>query len=147
MQNASNLVEYGSLLDDPTGEASQIQLNHEEVSWEYYSGHVFTTLEMVPVVERHHGTNLQVRAIGSQFNWTLNQEIVFSAALTGKPKKKLYFSQYCWKRCVIGTKHDYAPALSRPERQYALSHGDLPSLQEEDCNDPQISAQPTTLNS
>ena len=80
---------------------------------------------------------LQMRAIGSQFSWTLNQEVVFSAALTGKPKK-LYFSQYCWKRCVIGTKHDYTPALSRPEWQYALSHGDLPSLQEEDCNDPLI---------
>ena len=25
-------------------------------------------------------TRLQVRAIGSQFNWTLNQEVVFSAA-------------------------------------------------------------------
>ena len=137
LRNASN-SECGSLLDDPTGEASQIQLNHEEVSWEYYSGHLFSTLEMVPVVERHHGTNLQMHAIGFQFNWTLNQEVVFSAALTGKPKKKLYFSQYCWKRCVIGTKHDYAPALSRPEWQYALSHGDLPSLQEEDCNDPLI---------
>ena len=135
LRNANNSAEGGSLLDDPTGEASQIQLNHEEVSWEYYSGHVFTTLEMVPVVERHHGTTLQMRAIGSQFNWTLNQEVVFSAALTGKPKKKLYFSQFCWRRCVIGTKHDYAPALSGPEWQYALSHGDLLSLQEEDCND------------
>ena len=138
LRSASYSTEGGSLLDDPTGEASQIQLNHEEISWEYYSGHVFTTLEMVPVIERHHGTTLQMRAIGSQFNWTLNQEVVFSAALTDKPKKKLYFSQYCWRRCVIGTKHDYAPALSRPEWQYALSHGDLPSLQEEDCNDPLI---------
>ena len=59
LRNASNSVEYGSLLDDPSGEASQIQLNHDEVSWEYYSGHVSTTLEMVPVVERHHGTNPQ----------------------------------------------------------------------------------------
>ena len=79
-----------------------------------------------------------MRAIGFQFNWTLNQEVVFSAALTGKPKKKLYFSQYCWKRCVIGTKYDFAAALSRPEWQHALSHGDLPSLQQEDCKDPMI---------
>ena len=136
LKNAANSLGYGSLLDDPTREVNQIQLNHEEVSWEYYSGQVFPTLELVQVVERHHGTNLQLRALGSQFNWTLNQEVVFSAALTGKPKKKLYFSQYCWKRCAIGTKHDYATALSRQEWQQALSHGDLPSLQQEDCKDP-----------
>ena len=53
-------MECGSLLDDPTGEASQIQLSHEEVSWEYYSGHVFSTLELVPVADRHHGTTLQI---------------------------------------------------------------------------------------
>ena len=76
MRNASYSAEGGSLLDNPTtGEASQTQLNHEEISWEYYSGHVFTTLGMVPVVERHHGTTLQMRAIGSQFNWTLSQEV------------------------------------------------------------------------
>ena len=138
MRNAGHSTDCGSLLDDPTAEASQIQLNHEEISLEYYSGHVFPTLELVPVVERHRGTSLQVRAIGFQFNWTLNQEVVFSAALTGKPKKKLYFSQYCWKRCVIGTKYGYAAALSRPEWQHALSHGDLPSLQQEDCKDPMI---------
>ena len=97
LRNTSNSLDYGSLLDDPTGEANQIQLNHEEVSWEYYSGQVFPTLELVQSAERHHGTELQIRALGSQFNWTLNQEVVFSAALTGKPKKKLYFSQYCWK--------------------------------------------------
>ena len=55
------------LFNDPTGETSQIQLNHEEVSWEYYSGQVFPTLELVKVVERHHGTNLQLRALGTQF--------------------------------------------------------------------------------
>ena len=138
LRSAGHPADCGSLLDDPTADSSQIQLNHEEISWEYYSGHVFPTLELVPVVERHHGTSLQVRAIGFQFNWTLNQEVVFSAALTGKPKKKLYFSQHCWKRCVIGTKYDYATALSRPEWQHALSHGDLPSLQQEDCKDPMI---------
>ena len=67
-------------------------------------------------------------------------KIAFShgKALTGKPKKKLYFSQYCWKRCAIGAKYDYATALSRPEWQQALFHGDLPSLQQEDCKDPLI---------
>ena len=33
---------------------------------------------------------------------------------------------------------DYATALSRQEWQYALCHGDLPSLQQEDCKDPLI---------
>ena len=99
LKNASNSLDYGSLLDDPTGEPSQIQLNHEEVSWEYYSGQVFPTLELVQSADRHYEVELQMRALGSQFKWTLNQEVVFSAALTGKPKKKLYFSQYCWKRC------------------------------------------------
>ena len=47
LRNTSNSLDYGSLLDDPTGEASQIQLNHDEVSWEYYSGQVFPTLELV----------------------------------------------------------------------------------------------------
>ena len=78
------------------------------------------------------------RAIGSQLNWTLNQEILFSAALTGKPKKKLFFSQYCWKRCVIGTKYDFASAVSKLDWQHALSHGDLQSLQQTDSKDPLI---------
>ena len=37
---------------------------------------------------------------------------------------------------MIGTKHDYASALSRPEWQYALNHGDLLSLQQTDSKDP-----------
>ena len=126
------------IMDDPTGEPAQIQLNHDTVSWESYSAQVFPTLELVQSAERYHGTELQVRALGSQFKWTLNEEVVFSAALTGKPKKKLYFSQYCWKRCAIGTKLDYASALSRQEWQHALYHGDLPSLQQEDSSDPLI---------
>ena len=138
LRNAGHSTDCGSLLDDPTAEASQIQLNHEEISWEYYSGHVFPTLELVPVVERHHGTSLQARAIGFQFNWTMNQEVVFSAALTGKPKKRLYFSKYCWKRCVIGTKYDYATALSGQNGNMRLAMVDLPSLQQEDCKDPMI---------
>ena len=137
LRNASSSLEYGSLLDNPTGESTQIQLNHDTISWESYSAQVFPTLELVQSAERHHGTELQMRALGSQFKWTLNQG-VFSAALTGKPKKKLYFSQYCWNRCAIGTKLDYASALSRQEWQHALYHGDLPSLQQEDSSDPLI---------
>ena len=138
VRNTCHVADFGSLLDDPTAEASQIQLKHDEISLEYYSGHVFPTLELVPIRDRHHGTTMHLLAIGSQLNCTLNQEVVFSAALTGKPKKKLYFSQYYWKRCVIGTKFDYATSLSRPEWHHALSHGDLLSLQQSDSKDPLI---------
>ena len=115
-----------------------MQLNPEEVSIEYYTGHRFAVLEMAPGVDRHHGTRLKVNALGGELNWTLNQEIVFSAALTGKPKKKLYFSQYCWKRCVLGTLYDYAEATSKQEWEFALVRGDLGSLQSPDCKDPLV---------
>ena len=138
MRHAVNPMDMGYLLDEATAEAGQIQLNHDEISMEYYSGRIFPAIEMVPIDYRHHGTRLQIHAMGSQFNWTLNQEIVFSAPLTGKPKKKLLFSQYCWKRCVIGTKSDFAIAVSKPEWQHALIHRDLLSLQQIDCKDPLI---------
>ena len=91
---------------------SQITLKHEEISTEFYTGHVFPAYELVPTADRHHGTRLQLRAIGVQFNWSFNQDTVLSAALTGKPLRKQQFSQYCWKRCVIGTKSDYSQALN-----------------------------------
>ena len=50
----------------------------------------------------------------------------------------VHFSQYCWKRCVIGTKTDYSSALNRVDWQQALQHGDLPSLQQTDSKDPLI---------
>ena len=55
----SNSLDYGSLLDDPTGESTQIQLNHDTVSWESYSAQVFPTLELVQSAERHHGPNFR----------------------------------------------------------------------------------------
>ena len=82
-------------------EELQVQLNHEEVSWEHYTGHCFAVPELVPDIDRHHGTRLKLNALGGEFTWTLNHEIVFSTALTGRPKKKLFFSQYCWKRCKL----------------------------------------------
>ena len=39
---------------------------------------------------------------------------------------------------MIGTKYDYASAVSRVEWQQALSHGDLPSLQQADSKNPLI---------
>ena len=138
MRSAVTPMDMGHLPDEATAEASQISLNHDEISMEYYSGHIFPAYELALTDDRHHGTRLQIRAIGVQLNWTLNQEIVFSAALTGKPRRKQLFSQYCWKRCVIGTKYDYASAVSRVEWQQALNHGDLLSLQQADSKDPLI---------
>ena len=47
MRHAVNPMDLISLLDEPTAEAAQIQLNHDEVSVEYYSGHIFPAIEMV----------------------------------------------------------------------------------------------------
>ena len=65
MRHAVNPMDLRSLLDEPTAEAAQVQLNHDEVSVEYYSGHIFPAIEMVPIVDRHHGARLQMRAIES----------------------------------------------------------------------------------
>ena len=73
---------------------------------------------------------LNMQAMGTNFNWTLNQEIVFSAALSGKPVRKEDFSQYCWKRCVIGTSRDYAMALYKDDWDAALRRGDLSMLRD-----------------
>ena len=123
---------------EATAEVSQITLKHDEVSIEQKTGHAFQAYEMVPTADRHHGARLQLRTIGVQFNWTLNQEIVFSAALTGKPLRKQHFSQYCWKRCVVGTRTDFACTMSKIEWHEALKHGDLNSLQQGDGKDPMI---------
>ena len=53
----------------------------------------FLLVELVSGEDRHHGTVMHLRAIGVQFNWTLNQEVVFSAAPIGKPLRKLSYSQ------------------------------------------------------
>ena len=119
-------------------EVTPIALKHDEISMELYSGHIFPAYELVPTSDRHHGTRLQIRAIGVQFNWTLHQEVVFSAALTGKPRRKQFFSQCCWKMCVIGTRLDFSSAVNRVEWQQALQHGDLQSLQQPDSKDPMI---------
>ena len=123
MRNTASPVDMRHIPDDATAEPSNIILKHDEISTELYSGHIFPAYELVPTADRHHGTRLQIRAIGTQFNWTLNQEVAFSAALTGKPCRKLFFSQYCWKRCVVGTKLDYSSAMNRVDWQQALQRG------------------------
>ena len=90
----------------------KVQLNHEKVRWEeYYTGHCFAVPELVPGIDRHHGTRSKLNALGGEFIWTLNHEIVFSTALTGRA---LLWSQYCLKRCVIGTTEEYAEACTSP---------------------------------
>ena len=54
----------------PTAEVSQITLKHDEISTELYTGHVFSAYELAPVADRHHGTKLDVKAIGTHFHWT-----------------------------------------------------------------------------
>ena len=71
--------------------------------------------------------------MGTNFHWTLTQEMLFSAALTGKPARKEDFAQYCWKRCVIGTREDYADATAHLEWEFALQRGNLWELK--NCND------------
>ena len=135
MKGGTHASEVGSFLDDPSDPPEKVQLNHEEVSWEYYTGHCFAVPELVPGIDRHHGTRLKMNALGGEFICTLNHEIVFSTALTGRPKKKLFFSQYCWKRCVIGTTEDYADATSKQEWEFALMKGDLHGLQSFDTKE------------
>ena len=91
MRNTVNTADVGHIPDNATAEVSQIILKHDEIGTELYTGHIFPAYELVPTAHRHHGTRLQLRAIGVQFNWTLNQEIVFSAAVTGKPLRKTTF--------------------------------------------------------
>ena len=62
-------------------------LKHDAISTEPYTGRAFLALEMAPVVFRHHGARLAMKAFGTSFNWTPNQEIAFSAALTGHYRK------------------------------------------------------------
>ena len=78
-------------------DASPLDLKHAEISTEPYTGHAFLALELAPAVLHHHGKRLDMKAIGTSFNGTLIQEIVFSAALTGKPLRKQEFHHYCWK--------------------------------------------------
>ena len=103
MRSATSSVWVGHIPENATADISPIVLNHDTISTEPYTGHAFLALEVAPAVLR--------KAIGTNFNWTLNQEIVFSAALTGKPLRKQEFQQYCWKRCVIGTSQDCANAF------------------------------------
>ena len=66
MRHAVTPIDMGHLPDEATAEVSKISLNHDEISMEYYSGHVFPAYELAPEADRHHGTRLQIRATGVQ---------------------------------------------------------------------------------
>ena len=74
---------------------------------------------------RFVGAQLAVMAMGMNFNCNLNQELLFSSALTGKPARKEDLSEHRWKRCVIGTRDDYVEATRHLEWEVALQCGNL----------------------
>ena len=63
---------------------------------------------------------------------------MFSTALTGRPKRKAAFSQYCWKRCAVGTADDYDVATSKREWEFALMKGDVLGLQSSEVRDTMV---------
>ena len=95
MRNTVNPMDMGHIPDEATAEVSQISLNHDEISMELYSGHIFPACELVPTADRHHGTRLQIRAIGVQFkldaksgsclfcsaHWQATEEAIFLTML------------------------------------------------------------------
>ena len=70
---------------------------------------------MVEASQRHVGAQFHVQAMGVEFNWTLNQEVLFSSARTGKPSRKESFSEYHCDRCLIGNQEDYVMATQHQE--------------------------------
>ena len=96
-----------TFLDEAFEPAEELHLNHEEVRWEFYTGRHFAVPELIAGADRFSETRLKLNALGGDFHWTLNHEVVFSSALTGRPKRKSAFSQYCWKRCAVGTTEEY----------------------------------------
>ena len=82
----------------------------------------FRHKEMVPSDKRFVCVRFYAHAMGVDFNWTLNQEMLFSFALTGKPSRKEVFGEYHWRYCVIGTREDYVMATAHNEWVTALKH-------------------------
>ena len=64
MRGNAHASEMGSFLDEASDPSEKVKLNHEEVSWEYYTGHCFAVQELVPGVDRHHGTRLNLNCVG-----------------------------------------------------------------------------------
>ena len=127
-----------TFLDEAFEPAEEQHLKHDEITWEFYTGRHFAVPELIPGEERYHKTKLKLNALGGEFLWTLNHEVVFSSALTSRPKRKTAYSQYCWKRCAVGTTEEYALATSKQEWELALMKGDLYSLQLPEVRDTMV---------
>ena len=67
-------------------------------------------MEMVKSDKKFAGAQFDVQAMGMIFYWSLNQELLFSAALTGKPVRKEDYAEYSWARCVVRSREDYVEA-------------------------------------
>ena len=127
-----------TFLDEAFDPPVELHLKHDELTWEFYTGRHFVVSELIPGNERHHKTSMKLNALGGELLWTLNHEVLFSTALTGRPFRKTAFSQYCWKRCAVGTTEDYALATSKQEWEMALMRGDLYSLQLPEVRDTMV---------
>ena len=94
--------ETKTFLDEAFEPPEELRLKHDEITWEFYTGRHFAVPELIPGEERHHQTNLKLNALGGEFLWTLNHEVLFSSALTGRPKRKDRFlsvlleEMRCW---------------------------------------------------
>ena len=84
---------------------------------------MFVNKEKLPSDQRYICVRFYSPAMGVDFNWTLNQEILFSFALTGKPSRKEALGEYHWNCCVIGSREDYVMANEFGEWVVALQHG------------------------
>ena len=67
------------------------------------------------------GVRFDLQAMGTTFSFTLNQEMLFSLALTGRPLRKIAFNEYRWNCCVIGTRDEYVPATTHKEWMFSIS--------------------------
>ena len=59
MRNPVNTADMGHIPDNATAEVSQITLKHDEISTEFYTGHVFPTYELVPTPSSRHQTTTE----------------------------------------------------------------------------------------
>ena len=62
--------------------------------------------------QKFAGAQFDVQAMGMVFHWTLSQELLFAAALTGKPVRKEDYAEYRrrWERRAVGSCDDHAEA-------------------------------------
>ena len=75
VRGGTHASEMKSFLDEASDPPVEIHLNHEEVTWDYYTGRYFAVPELVPGVDRHKATKLKLNALGGEFIWTLKGDL------------------------------------------------------------------------